>query len=781
MFSSVNLEAASSGDTTNGVVSKETNIIKTKDIPFRPSRTLHEPIQQKIPRRSNLCNINDSQSNEGDTKLLSTSQTESSKHGSFASIEQNGVNNLQQALIDGTELDRERVESEKVDKSKLESTDSISVKLKMLPINTATNEGYNVISKVLEVDPITSIHNTVLSALSTENSKNESPDDNTHKSVSVETSVMLQDVEAKLPVSRITGSSDVVNSASSSVCSTSVEQTDCSVTVKPIDDAGQEQQLQIVNGSESTGEQRETPANKEDADGHSSEILHENMRSISLPVTGSEMPAALLTELSTVVPQDGCKVVTAHGKEVQEVEAVVNGKGCPEKCAMLTVTRNNMAPISEAEFDCGIQDTESDPEEKLVQTALMTETRGKGIVTAVSENECRGAFELKGAQSDPEKEHEQTSLTFEKGGKDMVTAVSQNECRGAFELGGEDGSSSSSTMNESASKDCSVWTVADAVTENGGNEKILPSVAHVSITVDTEMTTNIHVTAASELGSKDKLSSYEVFTSLPGLDGVKSAGSEEMFNCITETQCNKTPVREHEYEGGSTGLLAAVTCVRKEDDVTTKTAVLCVPEESNKQMTAPEADNKEEPASLLKAATSETEVLGEDPPPVVPDVASDEASSLLLETDYQILNGEGCKAEGSQHIERTVCNETALPVTNEVKFPLSVADKFTLHFTNNIEVSSVQEGLLIESPEDIPQVEIKIEPELNKIELPVLPSSGVDTLSYLQSTSLSENKENLPVTSTNTSVLEHAKLSGYKRLNDDLLTCLKASALLNGK
>ena len=788
MFSSVNLEATSSEGTTKGVMSKETNIIETKDIPFPPSRTLRErePIQQKIPPRSNLCSVNDSQSNEGDTELLSTSQTESSKHGSFASVEQDGVNNLQQALIVDTKLDQEIFESEKVDKSKLESTDSIDMKLKTLPKNTATNEVDNVISKVLEVEPITSIHNTVLSALSTENSKNEWPDDNTRKSVPVETSVMLQVAEAKLPVSRITGSSDVVNSADSSVCSTSAEQTNCSVKVKPIDDAVQEQQLQVVNGNDSIGEWREPPANKEDANGHSSEFVHENMRNISLPVTGSETPAVLLTEHSTVEPQDGRKVVTAHGKEIKEVEAVVSGKGSTEECAVFSVTSNkNMAPVSEAEFECGIQDTESDPEEKLVQTALMIETGGKEIVTAVSENECKGEFELKDAQSDPEEEREQTSLMFEKGSKEMVTAISENEYKGSFELGGEDGSSSSSTMNESASKDSSVWTVAITLTENSGNEKISPSVAHVSETVDTEMTTIIHVTAASELGSKNKLSSYEVFTSLPGRDGVKLAGSEEMIDCIPETQCNKTPVPKCEYKEGSTGSLEAVTCVGKEDNVRAKTALSCVPEESNKQMTAPEGDNKEEPTSLLKAAmyvpaeqsvkqaaTLKTEVLGEDPAPVVPDVASDEASSLLLETEYQVLNGEGCKAEGSENIERNVCNETALPVTNEVKFPLSVADKFTLHCTDNFEVSSVQEGLLIESPVELPedtsQVEIKVQPELNKIELSVSPSSEVDTLSHLQSTSPSENKENLPVTSSNTSVLEHAKLPGSSSGNTQL-------------
>jgi hypothetical protein len=295
------------------------------------------------------------------------------------------------------------------------------------------------------------------------------------------------------------------------------------------------------------------------------------------------------------------------------------------------------------------------------------------------------------------------------------------------------------------------------------------------------MTTNIHVTAASELESKDKLPSYEVFTSLPGQDGVKSASSEEMINCIPETRRNKTPVPKHECEEGSTGSLEAVMCMYKEDDVRTKTAMFYVPEESNKQMTAAEADNKEEPSSLLKAAmyvpaeqfveqaaTSETEVLGEDPAPVVPDVASDKASLLLLETEYQLLNGEGCKSEGSQHIERNVCKETALPVINDVKFPLSVADKFTLHCTNSSEVSSVQEGLLVESPEDVPQVEIKLQPELNQIELPVLPSSAVDTLSHLQSASPSENKENLPVTSTNTSVLEHAKLSGTGSGNTQL-------------
>ena len=788
MFSNVNLEATSSEDTTNGVMSKETNIIKTKDTPCHPSRTLreHEPIQQKIPPRSNLCSINDSQSNEGGTELLSRSQTESSKHGSCASIELDGVSNLQQALIDDTELDQEIIESEKIDKSKLESMDSIDMKFKTLPKNTATNEGGNVISKVLEVGPVTSIHSMVLSAVSTENSKSEWPDDNTRRSVPVEASIMLQDVEAKLRVARVTGSLDIVNSADSSVCSTLVEQTNCSVTVKPIDDAVQEQHLHIVTGSESNGEQREPPTNKKDADGHSSEILHEDTRNISLPVTESKTPAALLTEHSNVVPQDGCKVVTAHEKEVKEVEAVVSGKGGTEKCALLTVTRNkNMAPVSEAEFECGIQDTESDPEKKLVQTALMIETGGKEIVTAVSENECKGAFELKDAQSDPEKEHEQTSLMFEKGGTDMVTVVSENECKGAFELGGEDGSSSSSTMNESASKDCSVWTVADAVTENSGNENILPSVAHVSETVDTEMTTNVHVTAASELGSKDKLSSYEVFTSLPGQAGVKSTGSEEMINYIPETQCNKTPVPKHEYKEESTGLLEAATCMPKEDDVRTKTAVLCVPEESNKQMTGLELDNKEEPAALLKAAmyvpaeqfvkqatTLETEVLGEDPAPVLPDVASDEASSLLLETEYNVLNEEGCKAEDSQHIERNVCNETALPVTNEVKFPLSVADKFTLRCTSSFEISSVQEGLLIESyvesPEGIPQAEIKLDPELNKIELLVSPSSEAETLSHLHSTSPSENKENLPVTSTNTLVLEHAKLSGSSSGNTQL-------------
>jgi hypothetical protein len=597
---------------------------------------------------------------------------------------------------------------------------------------------------------------------------------------------MLQDVEAKLPVSRVTGSLDIVNSADSSVCSTLVEQTNCGVTVKPIDDAVQEQHLQIVIGSESIGEQRESTANKKDAAGRCSEILHENMRNISLPVTESKTPAALLTEHPNVVLQDGCKVVAAHGKEVKEVEAVVSGKGGTEECALLTVTRNkSVAPVSEAEFECGIQDTESDPEKKLVQTALMIETGGKETVTAVSENERKGALELKDAQSDPEKKREQTLLMFEKGGKDTVTAVFENECKGAFELGGEDGSSSSSTMNESASKDCSVWTVADAVTKNSGNEKILPSVAHMSETVDTEITTNIYVTAASELGSKDKLSSYEVFTSLPGRDGVKSIGSEEMINCISETQCNKTPVPKHEYKEKSTGLLETATCVPKEDDVRTKTAVLFFPEESNKQMTGPESDNREEPAALLKAAmympaeqfakqaaTSETEVLGEDPAPVVPDVASDEASSLLLETEYRVLNGEGCEAEGRQHIETNGHNETALPVTNEVKFPLSVADKFTLHCTSSFEISSVQDGLLIEShvesPEDIPQVEIKLQPELKKIELPLSPSSEVETLSHLHSTSPSENKENLPVTGTNTLVLEHAKLSGSSSGNTQL-------------
>ena len=764
MFSSVNLEATSSEDASNGVMSKETNIIKTKEIPLPPSRTLkeHEPVQQKISPRNNLCSINDSQSNERFTES-STSQTGSSKHGTLASIEQDSVNNLQQALIDDAELDKETVESEKTDKSNLESTDSIVTKFKTIPKDTFTNEDDNVKSKVLEVEPITSIHNTVLSAVSTENSKNGWPDDNTRMSISVETSKMLQDVEAK----------SNVNSADSSVCNTSVEQTNCSVTVKRIDDSIREKQLQIVNGNESIGEQREPSAKEQDVDGHSLENVHENMRNISLPVTGSKTATALVTEYSTLVPQDGCthKGVTAHGKEVKEGEAVVCGKGSTEICAMLTVTRNkNMAPISEAELECGIQDTDSDPEEKLVQTSSMFETGGKEIVIAVPENECKGAFELKDAQSDPEKKCEQTSLMFETGGKEVVTAVPENECKGVAELGGEDGSSSSSTKNESASKDCTILTVA----ANNGNEKILPNVAHMSEAVDTEMTTKIHVTPASELGSKDRISLYRIFTSLTGQEG-----SEEMINCIPETDSNKTPVPKHEYEEGSTVLLEAVTCVLKEDDGRTETAVLCVHEESNKQITALEADNKEEPASLLKAAmyvptkqfikqpaTLETEVLSKNPAPIVPDVANVEASSLLHETESQELNGEGLKAEGSQR------NETALLATNEVKFPLSVADKFTLHCTNNFEVSSVQEGLLIRSPvessEEVQQVEIKVKPELNQIELPVSSSSEVDTLNHLQPMSLSENKENLPLTSTNTSVFEHAKISGSDSGNTQL-------------
>jgi hypothetical protein len=792
MFSSVNLKASSSEDTTDGIMTTETNIIKAKEIHLPQSRTLreHELVQQKILHRSNLCSINDPQNNEGDTELLSANQTGSSKNGVLPSVEQDVVNNLQQAVIDDTELDQEMIESEKIDKSKLESTDSIDTKLKTLPKNTAMNEGGKVKSKLSEVKPITYLHNTVLSAVSAENSKNEWPDDNIRKSVTVKMSEISQDVEANLPVSRVTGSSDIVNSVDSAVRTSSVD----AVSVMPADDA--ENQLQIVNGNESIREQKELPANKEDADGNSSDIVHENMRNMSLPVTGSTGAALLLTEHSSVVPQDGCQGVPVHGQEVKEREPVLSGKDSTEKCAMLTMTRNkNVAPVNEAEIECGIQNTESDPEEKLVQAKLMSETGGKEMVIAESENEWKGAFEFQNTESDPKEKLVQTALTIGTGGEGMVIAVSENESKGAFEsqdtesdpkeklvqtadTGSADGSSSSSTMNESASKDCSVRTVTDAVTENSGNEKMLPNIAQMSETVDTEMTTNIHATAALELGAKDKLSLCGVFTSVPGQDGVQLASSEEVNSCIPETHSNKTRVPEHEYKEGSTVLLEAVTCVPSEDNVRTMTAVLCVPEESNKQITAPEADNKEEPTSLPKAAmyvpaaqyitqaaTSETEILGED-------VASVEASSLLIKTVCQGLHGEGCKVEGSQHIERNVCNETALSVTDEVNLPLSVADKFTFHCTNSSDVPSVPEGLLnespTESPEGIQQVEIKVKPELNNTELPVSSASEVDTWSHLKSISLLENKENFPVTSTNTSVLEHAKLSGSSSGNTQL-------------
>jgi hypothetical protein len=911
MFSSVNLEANSSEDITNGVVSKEANEMKTKGILSTSFRTLreHEPVQQNIQPGNNLCNIIDSQSNEIDTELLSN-QTESSKCGTVISIEQDGVKNLEQALIDNAELDKETVESEKIDESKVESMDSLAMKLKTPSKSTSINESDNVVSEVSEVEPVTSIHNSVLPVLSAENSKNQWPDDNTSKSVPLNMSKMLQHAETKLPVSRITESSDVVNS---------VDQTNCSVTVKRNGDAAQQKQLQIVNGSESVGEQRTSADDKEDSAGQSSEIVHENIRNMSLPVTGNETAAVLLTEHSPVVPQEGCKEVNVHGKEVEEGEAVVCGKGSTEKCALLTVTRNkDMAPVSEAEFECGVEDTESDAEEKHVQTslmieaggkemvtavseieykgvlelkdtesdpeakhvqtslmietvgkemvtavsdmeykgalelkdtesdaeekrvqtaliietggkemvtavsemeckgalelkdtesdaeekrvqaALMIETGGKEMVTVVSEMECKGTLELKDTESDAEEKRVQTSLMIETGGKEMVTAVSEMECKGTLELGGEDKSTSSSTLNESASKDCSVWTVTDTVTTNGGNKKILPSVAQVSETVDTKMAMKIQVTAASELGCEEKPSLYKEFTSLPGQDCVKSAGSEEMIIYNPETDNSETPVPIYENEEGSTVLLEAVTCVSWEDHVRTKTTgtVLRVSEESSTKITVPEADSKEEPTSVPKAAmyvpdeqcikqaALETEVLSDDPAPIVPDVASVEVSSFLHETKCEELNGEGykeaekpvpkarlsllkigCKAEGSQCIERNVCNETALSVTNEVNFPLSVVEKSTLHPRNNFEVSSVQEGLLIESPvqssEDMPQVEIKIQPELNQKELPVSSSSSeVETVHHLQPISLSENKENLPVTTVNTSVLEHSKSSG---------------------
>jgi hypothetical protein len=422
MFSSVNLEANNAGDITNGAVSKETNVIETKDIPSPAFRTLreNEPVEQNIPPGNKLCNITDSQSNERDTELLSN-QTEISKRGTLASFEQGGVNNLEQILIDNAELDKEMVESEKIDKSKVESMYSFDMKLKTLSKNTSINGSDIVVS---EVEPVTFIHGTVLPVLPAENSKSEWPDDNTPKSVPVNASKMLQDVEAKLLVSRITGSSDMLNSADPSVRSTSVEQTNFNVTVKLKADAAQQKQLQVVNGNESIGDHRTSADDEEDSGGHCSNIVHENMQNKALPVDGNETPALMLTEHSTVVPQDGHKEVTAHGKEVKEGEAIVCGKGITEICTLLPVTRSkNVAPVNEAEFECGVEGTESDPEEKHVQTSLMNETGGKEMVTAVSEVECKGTLELKNTESDPET-----------GGKEVVTAVSEMECNEMLEL-----------------------------------------------------------------------------------------------------------------------------------------------------------------------------------------------------------------------------------------------------------------------------------------------------------------------------------------------------------
>jgi hypothetical protein len=490
-----------------------------------------------------------------------------------------------------------------------------------------------------------------------------------------------------------------------------------------------------------------------------------------------------LTNTESDPETGGKEVVTAVSEmECSEMLELKNTESNPETGGKEVVT-------AVSEVGCKgtleLTDTESDPE-----------TGCKEVATAVSEMECKGALELKDTESDPEEKYVQTALMVKTEGKETVTTVSEMECKGAFEIGGEDNSTSSSTLNESACKDCSVWTVTDTVTENSGDKKILLSVAQVSEIVDTKITTKIQVTAASELASKEKPSLSEAFPSLPGQGCVKSAGSEEMIICIPEADRSKTPVPKYENEEGSTVLPEAITCVSREDRVRTEAAgtVLCVSEESSTKITVTEADSKEEPTSLSKAAmyvpnkqcikqeALETEVLGEDPAPVLPDVASVEVSTFLHETKCQKLDGEGskeavkpvpktrlpllklrCKAESSQCIEGNECNETVLSVTNEVKFSLSVAEKSTLHPVNNLEVPSFQEGLLSESPaqssEDTPQVEITIETELNQKELPVSSSSEVETV-HLQSISLSDNKENLPVTSANTSVLEHSKSSG---------------------
>ena len=372
MFSSVDSEPNSLEDTTNAVVSKETAEIKTKEISCTPSRTLreHEPVELNIPPGKSLSSI-------AETELLSN-HTENSKHGTLVCIDQDSVNTLKQALIDNARLDKEMVEPKKIDESRVDSTDSFDMKLKTVASNTSINANDIVAPKISEAESVTFIHSTVLPVLATENSKNEWLVDNTPHSVPVNMSKTLQDVEATLPVSRIAGSASVVNSSDNSLCSTSVEQANCSVPVKYNSDSAQQKQLQVVDKNESIGEQRISPADKEDSDGHCSENVRKNLRNISVPVTGNKMPVALLTENSRIVLQDGCKEVTAHRKEVKEGVAVVYTKGTTEKHALLVVRRNkNMSPVSEAEVECEVEDTGSDHEEKHVQTPLMTEIGGK--------------------------------------------------------------------------------------------------------------------------------------------------------------------------------------------------------------------------------------------------------------------------------------------------------------------------------------------------------------------------------------------------------------------
>ncbi|XP_033610123.1 uncharacterized protein LOC111871375 isoform X2 [Cryptotermes secundus] len=827
MFSSTDSLPNSLEDIRSEIISRETNEIKTQHIQsysFNKHRE-YKPVVLNLLPRKNLSKFSHFQTNEINTKFISSKQTECSKHESSASVQQSRVKKLKQAQFNNVHVDKCTVRHQMVGKSlRIQSTNSSDEKFKTASKDIFICESGAFVS---EADPFTSTTRSVLPVLSADYIKNQLSDD-VCQSIPVRVSKTRQDVETNSSFTSMTGSCGTVNSADTLIHCTLMEQTDCNTSMKSNGDATQPELLQDSHENAITEKPRVSADNKNRevrescrksdkgyAGGDCSEIELGNKRK-TFPVSRSKKASALLTENSTAVPQVESTEVAACRRENGEKATILYGKG---SIAESVVGNKKMATIISKAGNKGedvheIEGTEFDPMGKNLQPSLMVKKRNKEI--CMSELKCKAMCKL--------------------GGKEKCASL----CTG-IESTSEDhsvGTVTETGRTEILENTCKIVSKESTIslTEKGNEAEIISSiVAQVSEAMNTEMGRKSEGTVVPELVGQANPSLSKAATFFSGENCIKSEGSKKIVACIPLIDNNKISVPKLGGNEGSTLLLKAETFVAEED---------------NKDMAVPKIENKEESVSLskvetcmhekecIKLAALTTEMVGEDIGSVVRKVENDEISASLHEikckkvvhfvgegseeADKSVVQTRlsllktGCKEESDKQVEKCVLHETAACIRSETKFPVTAVDKSgravlvklkeqdTINplpnslslvamshprnkSSNDVEVPSVQKDLmamsLIQVSGHISENDIfPRKPKSNEKQMSVTSSSESEMMPHVGPISPSGNKENLPVISVNSSVLEHLASSGLnvntksQPLNESSVTLNSAPA-----
>jgi hypothetical protein len=506
------------------------------------------------------------------------------------------------------------------------------------------------------------------------------------------------------------------------------------------------------------------------------------------------------TEIATYGRKNKDKATILYGKGIIVRSATVSMVGNEERATVTSKTGNKRKDVHDREG------TEFDPEGKNVQASLMVKKGDKEIT--VSEMKCKGMFQL--------------------GGKEKCVSL----CTG-IESTSEDCSVGTITETEILENTCKIFSKrSTSMTEKGDKGKIISSIVAQMSETNAEVGTKCERTVAAELVGQENPLLFKTATFVSGENRIQSEGSEKIVLSIPVKDSNKTSVPKLGSNEGSTLLPKARTFVAEEDN-----KEMAVPEIENKEesISVLKVEMHMHEKECIQLATLKSEMVSEDIASVVPEVESDEISASLHEMNCKKvmhLVGEGCeeaeksvvqtrlpllktgcKEESDKQKEKLVLHETAACVRSETKFPLTAVDilgtavlvKLKEQETiiplpnslslvapshprnkssNDVEFPSVQEELIAVSPIKVPghisQNDVILrKPKFVEKQLSVTSLSEVEVMPHVGPISPSGNKENLPVMSVNSSVLEPPTSSGLNVDNTKSQPLNGSSVILN--